>query len=186
MQIISTYTTNSGKEIQFRSIQLSDLDKMTKYINDLSKEDTFITFSGEEITKKEKFDYISKSIESISKKDKVIILAIFNQNIIGVSDVSRNTSSRKRGLHVGIFGISIHKDFRNEGIGKKLMEITIQEAKNRMVNLKQIQLKCYSPNIYALKLYKELGFIEYGRIPKAILYKGEYVDEITMALQVED
>jgi RimJ/RimL family protein N-acetyltransferase len=34
-------------------------------------------------------------------------------------------------------------------------------------------------------MYQKFGFIEYGTLPKGILYKGEYIDEIKMYKEVK-
>lgn len=181
-----SYQTKTKEQILFRYLQLSDVDEMTKYINKLSQEDTYITFSGEKISRNEEKKFIVKSIKDIVNHDSVIIVALAHKHIIGICDVTRNKSDKKRGWHVGNFGVSVSKQYRGKGIGKKLIEITIQEAIKNIKGLKQIQLECYGPNIHAQALYKTIGFKEYGRIPKAILYRNKYVDKVIMAYQVSD
>lgn len=50
-KIVKTFTSKSGKKIVIRYPQWKDLNQLTEYINKLSAEDTFTTFSGEKITK---------------------------------------------------------------------------------------------------------------------------------------
>jgi len=47
--------------------------------------------------------------------------------------------------------------------------------------LKVIVLDVYEKNLPALNLYRKMGFKEVGRIPKAIFWKGRYIDDIKMA-----
>jgi len=47
-----------------------------------------------------------------------------------------------------------------------------------------IILDVYSLNINAQNLYKKLGFKEAGCLPKTILYRGQYIDEIKMYLEL--
>ena len=48
-----------------------------------------------------------------------------------------------------------------------------------------IILDVYEKNLPALNLYKRMGFKEVGRIPKAVYWKGEYIDDIKMARILE-
>ncbi len=50
------------------------------------------------------------------------------------------------------------------------------------LNLRRIQLQVLEYNLLAFKLYKKIGFIEEGRLRKAIFKNGRYVDEIMMGL----
>jgi len=53
------------------------------------------------------------------------------------------------------FAISIHENYRNQGIGTKLMNAMIDHLRNN--NYKQTSLSVNKEN-YALKLYKKVGF----------------------------
>ena len=50
-QIVKKFFSKKGKEMIIRYPKWEDLEEFTLYINKLSYEDTFITFSGEEIKK---------------------------------------------------------------------------------------------------------------------------------------
>ena len=51
-QIVKKFFSKKGKEMIIRYPKWEDLEEFTLYINKLSYEDTFITFSGEEIKKR--------------------------------------------------------------------------------------------------------------------------------------
>lgn len=157
---------------------------MTKYINLLSSEDTFITFSGELITKQEEGKYLGSVLADMEFGNKVVLYCFTDEKLIGVCDIYRDTQHKKRSMHVGIFGLTVAKEFRGDGIGHELAETTIEEAKKIIPGLKLITLQCYSPNTPALNLYKKLGFEEAGRVPKSVLFQGEYVDAIQMFLPI--
>lgn len=44
-KIIKKFKTKKGKEIVIRYLKWEDLDELTRYVNDLSKEDTFVNLS---------------------------------------------------------------------------------------------------------------------------------------------
>jgi len=57
---------------------------------------------------------------------------------------------------VHITNVTVHPDFRNKGIGRKLMNYIIDLAKSRKV--KKVVLEVRVSNTIAQKLYKNLGF----------------------------
>jgi RimJ/RimL family protein N-acetyltransferase len=184
MKTVKEFTTKNGIPIRLRYPVISDLDEVLRYINTLSQEDTFITFSGEEITREDEKKYLQGLAADIQAKDTVVLYAFHENTLIGVCDINRNKKSRMRGRHVATLGISLAKEYRGQGIGRELLQTAIEEAKNNIDGLKIIMLHVYQPNEQAYKLYESVGFKEYGRLPKGVYYKNEYCDEIDMYLEL--
>lgn len=82
--------------------------------------------------------------------------------------------------HVGVFGITVKKEFRGEGIGKLLMDLTIKEAQKTLKDLRIITLGVFSNNPLAKAIYEKFGFKEYGCLPEGVLHQGKYVDHLYM------
>ncbi len=181
-KILKFFKTKDGQEMVIRYPKWEDLDSMVSFINAVSLEDTYITFSGEPIYKDGEMHYLSEMIKSMESRSGIYIGCYHGDRFIGSASVVRDMTQRKRSYHIGIFGITIAKDFRGQGIGEELSKITLQEAKKNMDGLWLFVLNMYSPNTTAHHLYKKLGFVEYGRLPKGVWYKGTYVDEIKMYL----
>jgi len=68
--------------------------------------------------------------------------------------------ARHRGEIVQMF---VEPEYARQGIGKKLLQLTIDKA---FANdqTEQIILSVVYTNEYAVALYKQLGFVEYGRL----------------------
>lgn len=162
---------------------MDDVDSMLAYINEISKEDTFITFSGEVVSRDEEVRYLKHALERINDGNLLVICAYSDGMLIGICHAERDMAGRKRTHHVGKVGISIRKAYRNEGIGKTMLQTLIGLARERL-SLRILTLNVYEPNITAQKLYQSLGFSEYGRLPGGILYRGEYGDEIEMYISL--
>lgn len=169
--------TKKGKDIVIRYVTGKDLQTLHKYINAISKEQTYITFQGEEISLKEEKKYLTDFLKKIRQKEAVKLLVLHGEQLVALSDISLKEKTEK---HVGVFGITVAKEYRGEGIGKLLMNLVIQEAKKAMPKLKIIQLGIFANNGIACSLYENLGFTRYGTLPKGILHKGQYVDHIYM------
>ena len=77
----------------------------------------------------------------------------------------------------GLWGMYVRAPARNLGLGRRLVEAVINHATGRV---EQLQLGVASDNQAAYRLYKKMGFSEYGREMKALKQDGRYFDEILM------
>jgi putative acetyltransferase len=80
--------------------------------------------------------------------------------------------------HQCLFAIIVDEKYRNQGVGKALMEHMINAAKNQF-KIEILHLEVYAGNP-AIRLYERLGFKEFGRQPRFIKIDGEYIDKIMM------
>lgn len=154
-----------------------DLGKMHKYINFLSKEQTFVNYQGEEISLKEEDAYLKDQLRRIKNKSSVQLLAFIGSEIVGVSSVDLAESTYS---HEGVLSISVLEGYRNLGLGKVLLSTTLFLAEERIKNLKLITLTVFGNNSSAYEFYKSFGFKEFGRLPEGVYYKGRYYDRIYM------
>lgn len=182
--MIKKFKTKFGQAALICYPKQSDLEAMFSYINKLSQEDTFITYSGEKVTKKQEKEFLDDILKGIKNRDKVCLLAFVDDNLAGVCTIERNKKGKKRTHHVAIFGISIAKKYRGQGIGFELAQVAIQEAGKRITDLRIITLNVYGINNIAQNLYQKLGFKKFGCLPQGIFYHQKYIDEIKMYLEV--
>lgn len=90
---------------------------------------------------------------------------------------------RGKTSHVAYFGIYLRREFRNMGIGTRLIKAIIEIARRKRFEM--IKLNVFSSNRQAVRLYQKLGFLEVGRIKGGIkLSNGTYDDEIIMVLNI--
>ena len=74
------------------------------------------------------------------------------------------------------FGVLVDRHFWNRGIGKKMTEFAIREAKN--MGCVQVRLSVYASNESALCVYRSLGFIEHAR--ESVEVMGQPDEKIIM------
>ncbi len=173
--------SKSGREIIFRYPTENDLHMLRDYINTLSKERTFIIFQGEQVSLEEEKIYLDSQLKAITKDKAVQLLAFSEGQLVGNTQINLQSKATK---HIGVFGISLAKEFRGEGIGTLLMEKLIKEAKKHLNGLKIITLELFGNNEIASRLYENMGFIEFGNLPKGIIYRDTPVDHIYMFKEV--
>ena len=175
--IISQSTTKSGKTVSFRYPTINDAEILMNYINKLSLEKTFLTLQGEQQTLKEETKWLKSFIEKINKSELVFLMAFIGGNLVATSHIELKDKIKS---HIGGFGITVSKDYRGDGIGKKLMELVISESIKKIKGLKIIELEVFGDNPIAQNLYKKMGFVEFGRLPKGIKHKEKFVDAVLM------
>ncbi|MFZ2205989.1 MAG: GNAT family N-acetyltransferase [Microgenomates group bacterium] len=169
------------EHIQIRSLEQNDVQELLSFMNALSKEQTYIRLQGEELTMDEEIRYIDDFIRRVREKKAIKLLAFNGKELVGVADVYLKDKIEN---HIGVFGITIKKEWRGKGIGRKLMEQTLREAATSIDGLKIIELGVFANNPVAKKMYEKMGFVEYGKLPKGIRHKGEFVDHLYMYKEV--
>ena len=183
-KVVKEFITKSGKRAVLRYPSIEDASLLLSFINEVSLENTFIRFSGEQQTIEEETEYLAGELEKLEAEDAVKLFCFVNGEFAGVCDIHRDTALLARRRHNGIFGLVIGKAYRGDGIGQALAQAVIDEAVHVISDLRIVRLDCFATNAPALGLYKKLGFQENGRIPGALLHNGEYVDEVFMSLKV--
>lgn len=173
--------TKHGVRILLQQPRPEDVHELTRFANELSAEDTYITLSGEVFTHEEELGYVNRWIEEIAKGDRVQLLAFAEKELVANAEVRRVTKSRTRSLHVGEVSISISKNWRGQGLGKEILKVLIMEARQTL-KLRLVMLTAFASNDRALRLYESVGFINAGEIPGAIWYKGDYIGQVYLYL----
>ncbi len=84
--------------------------------------------------------------------------------------------------HVGRLGMGVLKEYRGQGIGRRLIEATIRKA--IASGLEKIELTVHALNGPAIALYRGIGFVEEGRKKRSWHVDGIYDDVILMALEL--
>lgn len=106
-----------------------------------------------------------------------LLVAEYEGQFVGNIDLTG--SKRIRMKHTGMIGMGIQKDWRNQGLGKVLMESIINWAKNES-DIEVIWLDVYASNLLGLNLYKNTGFKVSGMIKGFFKHGNEYIDKVQM------
>lgn len=177
MKIVFQGKTKTGKEIIIRYPQIGDEKEMWRYINELSREKTFIRFQGEEILFEDEKNYLKSLLKQIEERKSLSLLVFYGNKLVSIAGINMRDKTEK---HIGVFGISVAKVFRGDGIGKILMEKLFEEAKKEIPQLKIVTLEVYQKNSIARRIYEKFGFKEYGLLPNGIMRDNTFEDDILM------
>lgn len=119
-------------------------------------------------------------IEHCLRSNSNFMLVAEVKNII-VGMLFFQTSTELRCNHWGEFGMGITEAYRGKGIGTALLNALFDWAEKHP-RVEKICLKVFDANPKAVKLYKDLGFEEEGRLKHCLrLGNGLYSDAILMA-----
>jgi ribosomal protein S18 acetylase RimI-like enzyme len=131
-------------------------------------------------------DAFSSTFEEESKKplssfaERLTASAVFaafrGPDILGVAGFYGQPGPKHR--HKGIlWGMYVRPHARGAGIGGRLVEAVIDHAR---AHVELIELTVISENLAARRLYRRLGFEEYGLEKRAAKYRGRYHDNVLM------
>jgi len=164
------------KQIIFRYPTLKDVDDYLELINRLVKEKAMINVQ-EKCTRKQEINFLKDILGQIRKGILVHLVVEVDGKVMGNAGIPKGRFSANS--HIGEFGIILRKEIRDMGIGTKLLNCALKEAKNKL-GMKIAELGVFENNEVAKKLYRSCGFKKIGTIKDGCNYYGKYVDSIIM------
>jgi ribosomal protein S18 acetylase RimI-like enzyme len=107
--------------------------------------------------------------------------AIDGDKVVGWCDI---TPKNNEGFtHVGVLGMGILSEYRNQGIGSKLIDKAIEHSvKNN--GIEKIELEVFESNVNAIKLYEKFGFVYEGKKMRSRKLDGVYENLVMMGKEV--
>ena len=158
------------------------IDNYYAYYDEMknSNPDLGLIFYNEKPGFESEVNWFTNTYRDLLKGDVVAMVAEEDDKVVGMCDVHRLRPGSEIS-HTGNLGIAILDGYRNRGIGKELMSRTIEECRGKFETL---ILAAFAINERAISLYRKLGFVEHGRLPRAVKRDGKYYDEVHMLLQL--
>jgi len=90
-------------------------------------------------------------------------------------------AKRRNVHHTAVLGITVAREWRGQGIGRRLIERAIAWARATHI-VTRIELHVFVRNTSAIHLYESCGFVVEGVRRRAVIRDGEYLDDLVMAL----
>lgn len=167
--------------MEIKKIDASKAAEIITYCKQIGKESPYLTFGKEgiplNIEQEEAF------LNTVNKShDTAMFGAFINNEIVGCINITG--SNKERLKHVREIGISVKKEYWNQGIGDKLIKTAVEFAKE--VNIDILNLEVRSDNQRAINLYKKNGFVKTGTFYSYIKIDNKYYDCDIMQLFIKD
>lgn len=167
-------------EIIIQEAEKKDAAALIQYVRQIADETDFLTFDSSEFNKTIEEEELIIEQHKMAK-NRIFIIAFLNNKIIGILNV--NSSKKKRLEHIGEFGMSVLKEYWNQGVGGSLLKFMINWAEKSDV-IKKLNLKVLVENESAIRLYKKNGFILEGTVRRDIKLNDSFHDTYQMGLLI--
>ena len=82
-----------------------------------------------------------------------------------------------------IRGLAVHPARRRCGVGRRLTEACIEQARSR--GARKLSLRVLGGNVAARRLYESCGFTVEGVLREEFFLGGRYVDDVLMACMLD-
>ena len=174
--IIYQGVTKKETPIILRYPTKADVEKAMIFINTISKEQTFVTFQGQQLSLDEEKKYMLPFLNKIEINEAIKLFAYHKNELIGISDI---VPQERISSHVGTLGLIIKKEYRGEGLGTLLIKLILEEVK-KIKQIRIIHLTVFNDNNIGLNLYKKMGFMIYGNLPQGVKHKDHFDDHVFM------
>ena len=110
------------------------------------------------------------------------LVAVAGPRVVGWCDVIPKPIEGFR--HSSDLGMGLMPDQRGRGLGRALLEGTLERA--RAAGVLRVELEVYASNAAAIALYERCGFRHEGRRRRARLLDGAFEDVVEMALLFDE
>lgn len=171
------FALKDGRPCTLRAPQPQDAAAMLDYIKRTSAETDFVGRYPQEITDTPAQE--AKLLQQALESPRQAMLSAFVQGSLVANASLGPVNERIKTRHRAGLGIAVVRRAWGQGIGRQLI-LQLLRAGEAM-GYEQVELETVADNQRAISLYQTLGFIPYGRYPKAFkLQNGSYADSLLM------
>ncbi|WP_299110975.1 GNAT family protein [uncultured Winogradskyella sp.] len=166
-------------EVQIRKLCPEESNSYRKMRLECLKNYPF-NFTSDFNTEKEKVKLFFQSSIEASDPNNFVIGAYNGYDLIGISGFNRYKKIKI--AHKGrIIQVYVSPNYQRQNIGLRLIKYTIEEA-FKISGIEQIEIAAIATNKNAERLYKKIGFIEYGTQKNFMKVDNTYYDHKMMIL----
>lgn len=156
--------------VHIRPVTLADAEGYNRALDAVARERQFLRLVEAPPIAASR-DFVSRNIENGNPH----FIALVDDEVVGWCDICRDNSTGSQ--HVGSLGMGIMSSERGRGIGRALIEATLNQARS---SFRRVELDVYASNTSAIALYEKVGFVHEGRRLGAIHINGQDQDILMM------
>lgn len=164
-------TLKNGKTASLSWFGRDDIDEVVEVLNGVIQEHRYLLMN-QDVDKSS----TEKYLDSGNSNGLRYLVARVDGKVAGGATL---TPLSNKEAHVAKFGIFLHKNYRDNGLGTILITELTDVA--RKSGFEIVQLSAFSTNKRAMHVYKKCGFKKCGKLTHDIKYAdGTYADRIMM------
>ncbi|MBQ7474380.1 MAG: GNAT family N-acetyltransferase [Clostridia bacterium] len=174
-------TLKNGKKAILRNGDAPDGQEVFEVFNRCHGEtDYLLTYPDENSFDPDaEAEYLAEKTKS---ENGIEIVAEIDGKIVGTAGISA-VGSKFKVRHRAEFGVSVLREYWGLGLGRALTEACIGCA--REAGYEQLELNAVLENERATSLYRDCGFVEFGRNPRGFKSRtGKYQEVVYMRLEL--
>jgi RimJ/RimL family protein N-acetyltransferase len=170
-----------------RELRWSDFDGLLEsywhlYDERAAGEPIGITLPKDRPTLAEEVTWFATLMRHVIEGSHIVVIADVDGQPIGSCTISSAAPQPEHELgHVGVLGIMVDHRHRGQGAGTAMMLRALERARGQF---ETVRLAVFADNTRARALYRRMGFVPYGRLPRGIRRGGQYIDEEFMYLDL--
>lgn len=177
----TNHTIKSGEEITIRIPEQKDAQAVLDLKRGYIKNTSTLPLTLEEYPNDlEKERQVIR--EYAKSENSILLVAECNNELIGNIDLTGNKRSKMS--HTAMLGMGIHENWRNQGLGKILIQSAIDWAKKDS-KLEIIWLDVYASNAIGYNLYEKMGFEISGTVKDFFKQGDAYIDKVHMYQRIK-
>ena len=174
-------TLKNGKEARLRSGAAADGAAVYENFNATHAETDYLLSYPDEnsLDPEQEARFLDEKAKS---PNEIEIIALVDEKVAGTAGIEA-VGTKYKVRHRAEFGISVLREYWGLGLGKALAKACIQCAVD--AGYVQLELNVVSENERAISLYRNLGFVEFGRNPRGFNSRtGGFQELIHMLLEL--
>lgn len=164
---------NKQKNYQIIPIEEKHIDAFREAVGAVAKEGRFLALMDTP-----SIEQVRAFITEQLRNKMPHYIAVVDEEIVGWCDIA--SFNRPAFAHSGVLRMGIRKEYRGIGLGKKLMQIVLDDAKK--MGMTRVELDVREDNESAIKLYEKFGFMVEGTKRNACKTEGIYSNVLVMGL----
>lgn len=128
-------------------------------------------------------DSESRYIRELARAPNSLFLVAENDDRL-IGQLTLEGGKRRNVRHSAVLGITVAREWRGQGIGRRLIEQAIGWARQTHI-ITRMELHVFARNKGAIHLYESCGFVLEGVRRQAVHRDGQYLDDLLMALLLD-
>lgn len=167
-------------DIVFREITIEDASEYLSFAKEILLEDNYSVTDPDEF----KINVAEEKtwIENIkSNPNNIFLLAIYNDKIVGSVSIIQNIG--KKISHTAELSVQVSKEYRDNKIGRYLLQYSLQKIKDNSP-VQKIILYVLESNERAIHLYRNFNFKQEGTLIKHVrMRNGDFENLVIMSVE---
>jgi len=165
-----------ARDLHIRAATLDDAEQVADFMNALGDEKLDTINPRTHLTTEREREFLQ---EALDNPRAFYLIALDGERVAGIVHIQAGLKSYEN--HAATLGISVAREWRGSGLGRRLMIEAIARTK-AWDGFCRIELDVVPWNRNAIALYESLGFVREAVKKKGVNLRGRPEDEYQMAL----